>query len=264
MPTPTVDEQIEQVAALIVGCRRLVVFTGAGISTESGIPDFRGPEGLWTKIDPEDFTFQRFISDREVRRRLWQMHKALGFPFGDVEPNAAHLAVAELERLGILDCVITQNVDGLHHKAGNSPEKILELHGNMQWVKCLGCGTRLPFAEVRAWVEAGVEVPECRQCGGILKPDAVFFGEAMPFRETSEAERRASACDLCIVIGSTLSVYPAALMPQHAVRNGARLVIINDGPTELDHMAHVRIVGRAGAVMPRMVASVKARLAARP
>jgi NAD-dependent deacetylase len=262
MKSGRLDEQIEATANLIVGAQRLVVFTGAGISTESGIPDFRGPDGLWTKVDPEDFTYQRFISDREARKRLWEMHRDGGFLFGDVEPNRAHHAVVELERLGKLDCVITQNVDGLHQKAGNSEDKVLQLHGNMQWVKCLACGARHPFAEIRAWLTSGVEVPECARCGGILKPDAVFFGESMPFRETTEAERRSSACDLCIVIGSTLSVYPAALMPQYAVRAGARLVIINDGATELDDIADVRISAKAGDVMSRVLERVKVKLGA--
>jgi len=253
---------IEATADLIVESQRLVVFTGAGISTESGIPDFRGPDGLWTKVDPEDFTYQRFVSDREARRRLWQMHRSMGFPFGDVAPNRAHYAIAELERLGKLDCIITQNVDGLHQKAGNSEDLVLQLHGNMQWVKCLGCGTRHHFAEVRAWLEGGVEVPECARCGGILKPDAVFFGESMPLEVTAEAERRCVSCDLCLVIGSTLVVYPAALMPQYAVESGAKLVIINDGETGLDHLARVRIGGRAGDVMARAVAKVKEKLGA--
>jgi len=255
-------ESVEQIADLIVGSQRIVVFTGAGVSTESGIPDFRGPDGLWTKVDPTDFTYQKFVGDPETRKRIWRMNTTMGFGFDDVEPNAAHHAIVELEKLGKLDCVVTQNVDGLHQKAGNSEDKILELHGNMQWVKCIACGVRHPLEEVRSWVSGGVEVPECAQCGGVLKPDAVFFGEAMPVRETMEAQRRSSACDLCIVIGSTLTVYPAALMPQYAVHAGAKLVIVNDGATELDHAADVRISARAGEVMTRAVARVKEKLRA--
>jgi len=260
MAEQTLEQSIEKLADLIVGSQRIVVFTGAGISTESGIPDFRGPDGLWTRIDPEDFTYQKFVGDREVRRRIWRMHETTGFRFDDVEPNPAHRAVAEMEKLGKLDCIITQNVDGLHQKAGNSGERVLELHGNMQWVKCIRCGVRHPSAEVREWVEAGVDVPECARCGGILKPDAVFFGEAMPEWETAEAQRRSASCDLCIVIGSTLAVYPAALMPQFAVRSGAMLAIINEGGTELDHLAHLRIEARAGEAMSRALALVKAKL----
>jgi NAD-dependent deacetylase len=262
MDEKALGESIEEIADLIVGSKRIVVFTGAGISTESGIPDFRGPDGLWTKVDPNDFTYQKFVGDREARKRIWQLNTTTGFTFGDVEPNRAHNAIAELEKLGKLDCIVTQNVDGLHQKAGSSEERVLQLHGNMQWVKCIDCGVRHPFEEVRGWIEAGVEVPECAECGGILKPDAVFFGEAMPLKETAEAQRRSSACDLCIVIGSTLTVYPAALMPQYAVSSGAKLVIINDGATELDHAADVRITARAGEVMERAIARVKEKLGA--
>lgn len=257
MGNQALEESIAEVAGLIVQSRRIVVFTGAGISTESGIPDFRGPDGLWTKVDPSDFTYQKFVADREVRRRIWQMNATMGFTSEGVEPNLAHRAVAELEKLGRLDCVITQNVDGLHQKAGSSEAKVIQLHGNMQWVKCIDCGARHRSEEVRQWINSGIEVPECLQCGGILKPDAVFFGEAMPLRETAEAEKRSSSCDLCIVIGSTLAVYPAGLMPRYAVNAGAKLVIINDGETELDDVAHVRISARAGEVMARTLAKVK-------
>ena len=260
MDDKALEESIEEIADLIVGSKRIVVFTGAGISTESGIPDFRGPDGLWTKIDPDDFTYQKFVGDREARKRIWQLNTTMGFGFDEVEPNPAHRAVVELEKLGKLDCIVTQNVDGLHQKAGSSEDKVLQLHGNMQWVKCIDCGARHPFAEVRGWIEAGVEVPECAECGGILKPDAVFFGEAMPVKETTEAQRRSSACDLCIVIGSTLTVYPAALMPQYAVSAGAKLVIINDGATELDHAADVRVSAKAGEVMARVMARAKEKL----
>jgi NAD-dependent deacetylase len=260
MDQKRLEESIEDIADLIVKSKRIVVFTGAGISTESGIPDFRGPDGLWTKVDPEDFTYQKFVGDRETRKRIWQMNTTGGLGFAGVEPNPAHKAIVELEELGKLDCIVTQNVDGLHQKAGSSEDRVLQLHGNMQWVKCIGCGVRHPFDEIRGWIEGGVEVPECAACGGILKPDAVFFGEAMPMRETMEAEKRSSACDLCIVIGSTLTVYPAALMPQYAVNAGAKLVIINHGETELDHVAHVRISARAGEVMKQTLERVRQKL----
>jgi NAD-dependent deacetylase len=256
----SLDELIEEVADLIVNAKKVVVFTGAGISTESGIPDFRGPDGLWTKFDPEDFTYQRFVGDREARKRLWQMGKTIGFNWNDMKPNAAHEAVAELDKIGKLDCIVTQNVDGLHQKAGVADDKVIQLHGNMQWVKCLGCGERHRYEEVQRWVDAGVEVPDCAKCGGILKPEGVFFGEAMPVWETMEAEKRSRACDLCIVIGSSLVVYPAALMPYYAMQSGAKLVIINDGPTELDSAADVRISERAGMVMSKVLEKVKAKL----
>jgi len=256
------EDAIESLANLIVESQRIVVFTGAGVSTESGIADFRGPDGLWTKVDPEDFTYQRFVGDLECRKRIWRMHETTGFRFDDVEPNRAHHAIAELEKLSKLDCVITQNVDGLHQKAGNSEARVLELHGNMQWIKCIGCGARHPSAEVRGWIGGGVQVPDCRKCGGILKPDAVFFGEAMPEYETREAQRRSTVCDLCLVIGSTLAVYPAALMPQFALRAGATLVIINQGGTELDHAAHLRIDASAGEVTTRALELVREKLGA--
>jgi len=260
MADVTLEATSEEIARLIFQSQRIVVFTGAGISTESGIPDFRGPDGLWTKVDPSDFTYQKFVADREVRKRIWQLNTSMGFAFDGVEPNLAHRAIAELEQLGKLDCVITQNVDGLHQKAGNSEDRVLQLHGTMQWVKCIGCGERHRFEEVKQWIEGGVEVPECLQCGGILKPDAVFFGEAMPVWETEEAARRSGSCDLCIVIGSTLVVYPAGLMPQYAVNAGAKLVIINDGETALDHVADVRIAARAGEVMTRTMEKLKEKL----
>lgn len=256
----TLDELIEELADLIVGAERVVAFTGAGISTESGIPDFRGPDGIWTKVDPMDFTYQKFVSDPEARKRLWKMRDTVGFSFGESQPNAAHYALAELERLGKLDCIITQNVDGLHQKAGNSADNVIQLHGNMESVKCLSCGARYSFEEVEKWVSGGAEDPECVQCGGILKPDGVFFGEAMPVWETMEAQRRSSACDLCIVIGSSLVVYPAALMPQYAYDAGARIALINDGETSLDDVAHVRISARAGETMSQVVQQVKSKL----
>jgi len=256
----TLEELVEEVADLIVSSRQIVVFTGAGISTESGIPDFRGPDGIWTKIDPDDFTYQKYISDPETRKRHWQMRKGSSLHWGDADPNPAHYAVAELERIGKLDCVITQNIDSLHQKAGNSQDRVIQLHGNMQWVKCLSCDARYRPEEVEKWIESGVEIPECPECGGILKSSAVFFGEPMPAWETAEAQRRSTECDLCIVIGSSLVVYPAAMMPQYAVNSGASLVIINEGTTDLDRIAHVRIWNKAGEVMEQVISRVKSKL----
>jgi len=256
----TLDELIEELADLIVKSQKVVVFTGAGISTESGIPDFRGPEGIWTKYDPSDFTYQKFVGDPEARKRIWKMKDMFGFSWKDFEPNPAHYAIAELEKLGKLDCIITQNVDGLHQKAGNSEDLVIQLHGNMSWVKCINCGDRHPFEEVEKWVRSGIEDPECVQCGGILKPEGVFFGEAMPVWETMEAEKRSRQCDLCIVIGSSLVVYPAALMPEYALHSGAKLAIINEGETGLDHAAHIRISKKAGEVMADVLQRVKKKL----
>ena len=254
------EELIEETAELIVGSKKLVVFTGAGVSTESGISDFRSPGGIWSKFDPEDFTYQKFLKDPEVRKRRWQIFSM--FRMVDlVEPNPAHYAIAELDKLGKLDCVITQNVDGLHQKAGVPEEKVIELHGTTKWVKCLGCGKRYSMSEIAERLDAGVEEPVCDDCGGILKPATISFGEPMPVRETSEAERRSRECDLMIVVGSSLVVYPAAYMPVHAMESGAKLVIINVGPTPMDRVANVLINEKAGQVMANILERVKSRLA---
>ncbi|MDP2954326.1 MAG: NAD-dependent deacylase [Chloroflexota bacterium] len=251
---------IEQVAELIFQAKRVVVFTGAGISTESGIPDFRGPSGLWTKFNPNDFTFDKFLTRPETRRMSWQRFRDLWSK--DWQPNAAHYALAELEKLGKLDCVITQNVDGLHLKAGNSEERVLELHGAVRWVICLNCGKRYTQEEIKMRLAEGEEIPECDDCHGILKAATVSFGQAMPVRETQEAEQRSRNCDLFIVIGSSLVVYPAAYMPLYAVEGRAKLVIINDSPTPMDQQAQVLIQDKAGPVMSRIVERVKQKLAA--
>lgn len=246
----------EKVADLIIRSKRIVVFTGAGVSTESGIPDFRSPGGIWERYDPEDFTIQKFLSNAEVRRKIWGM---LASEFlKDFQPNPAHYAIAELEKMGKLECVITQNVDNLHQMAGNS--KVLELHGNMRWVICLDCHQRYPIKEIRERVKAGEIEPDCPNCGGILKPDAVFFGEALPQRELMEATLYSRNCDLFISIGSTLVVYPAAFMPRYAIEAGAKLVIINLTSTPMDRFATVIIRQKAGEVLPKIIEKVKAKL----
>jgi len=247
--------EVERLAGLIAASRRLVVFTGAGVSTESGIPDFRGPDGVWSRFNPADFTFQKFLTSPETRRLSWQRFRTN--PAHHAQPNPAHLAIAELERLGKLDCVITQNVDNLHQKAGNSEHRVIELHGTLKWVICLECGLRYPSQEVRQWLEEGVDIPLCRECGGLLKSATISFGQAMPERETAEAERRSRLCDLFLVVGSSLVVYPAAFMPVYAMESGAKLAIINLQPTPLDHQAEVVIRAPAGEVLPRVVSRVK-------
>jgi NAD-dependent deacetylase len=249
----------KEAAELIVAARKLVVFTGAGISTESGIPDFRSPGGIWSRFDPEDFTYQKFVSDPEARRKQWRM-LGEGHLTTNAQPNPAHYAIAELDRLGKLDCVITQNVDNLHHKAGVPAEKVFELHGNVQWAVCLSCGRRYPFEHIKARWEGGEEIPDCEECGGMLKPDAVLFGEALPQEVLEEASRRSSDCDLFIVVGSTLVVYPAAYMPIYAVRGGARLIIVNLSDTPMDAQADVVIRAKAGEAMSRIVEKVKEKL----
>ena len=242
----------QNLADLIVSARKTVVFTGAGISTESGIPDFRGPGGVWERFDPEDFTYQKFVSDPEARRKHWQMLHGGGLT-GKASPNPAHYAIAELNRRGKLDCVITQNVDNLHQKAGVPDEKVMELHGNMQRAVCLSCGRYYPFEQVKNRLDAGEEDPDCEVCHGLLKPSVVFFGESLPMKVFDEATLRSRNCDLFIVIGSTLIVYPAANMPIYAVESGAKLAIINLSPTPMDRQATVLIEARAGEAMSGII-----------
>jgi len=256
---PELDILTQRVADLIVSARHTVIFTGAGISTESGIPDFRGPGGIWERFDPDDFTYQKFIKDPEARRKHWRMLHGSGLAT-DAKPNPAHHAIAELDRLGKLDCVITQNVDNLHQKAGVSDDKVLELHGNMQWAVCLNCGHRYPFEQVKTRLDTGEEDPDCETCHGILKPSAVFFGESLPVKVLEEAAFRSRKCDLFIVIGSTLVVYPAAYMPIYAVESGARLVIINLSSTPMDRQAAVLIRAKAGEAMSRVIAGVTGKV----
>jgi len=258
MDSGNVDLLIDQVAELIVEARRVVVSTGAGVSTESGIPDFRSPGGIWSRFDPDDFTIQKFVSSREVRAAQWRMLSESGL-LKNAEPNPAHQAIAELEKIGKLSGVITQNVDSLHHKAGNLPERVFELHGNMRWVRCLGCNVRFPVEEVLKRVSTEI-VPDCTLCGGVLKPDAVFFGEPLPQAVLNAAISLSRNCDLFIVVGSTLVVYPAAYLPMYAVEAGAKLVIVNLSSTPMDPCAAVVIRGKAGQVMPKVVAKVKQAL----
>ena len=249
-------EEMERLAQLIIGSERVIVFTGAGVSTESGISDFRSPGGIWSRYDPEDFTIQKFLSSRETRITHWKMYSETGI-FTKAEPNPAHYATAELYQLGKLDCVITQNIDNLHQKAGVPEDKVFELHGNMQWVVCSGCRRRFPMPEVLQRVQQGIEVPDCPDCRSILKPDVVFFGEVLPRETLTEAIRRSQSCDPFIVIGSTLVVYPAAYMPTYAINAGAKLAIVNLTPTPLDHHATVVIQGKAAEIMSRVMERVR-------
>jgi len=262
MVEQNLDTLAQKAAELIIAAKKLVVFTGAGISTESGIPDFRSPGGIWSRFDPEDFTYQKFTTDVEARRKQWRM-LGEGHLTTEAQPNLAHYAIAELDRLGKLDCVITQNVDNLHHKAGVPAEKIFELHGNVQWAVCLSCGRRYPFEQIKARLEGGEEIPECEACQGMLKPDAVLFGEALPQDVLEEASQRSSDCDLFIVVGSTLVVYPAAYMPIYAVRGGAKLIIVNLSDTPMDAQAAVLIRAKAGEAMNQIVDRVKDKLEGR-
>ncbi len=254
------DTLVNQLAVMIFDSNKIMVFTGAGISTESGIPDFRSPGGIWTKYDPNLFTLQHFLHNEESRRLHWKVLSDDEFMPRDAEPNPAHYAIAELAEMGKLDCVVTQNVDFLHEDGGSYPGTVFHLHGTMGRAKCIKCAQLYPMDEVRQWIENGVDIPECPQCNGLLKPDAVFFGEALPEYEINESQRRAQSCDLCIVIGSSLVVYPAALIPRYAVQSGAKLAIINHDCTELDMHADVCIHESAGKTMSKAVELVRSKL----
>ncbi len=253
------EEKINKVARMIDMAGRIVVFTGAGVSTESGIPDFRSPGGLWTKYDPDDFTIDKFLGSAATRKKMWQRLREGGL-MEDAKPNPAHLAIVELEKMGKLSSLVTQNVDNLHQKAGSNPENIYELHGNMQMLICLDCHQRYPIELVKKSSSSPDYVPVCDYCHGILKPDVIFFGEALPQETLARATQEASECDLMIVIGSSLVVYPAAYIPVYAKQSGAKLVIINIGPTEQDHNADVLINAPAGETMTKIMTRLKAIL----
>lgn len=250
------NAKVDKIAELIIQSGRLTFFTGAGISTESGIPDFRGPGGIWGRFDPNDFTYEKFLNNPDARRKQWHLFKELSI---SAEPNKSHLAIADFYHLGKLDCVITQNIDNLHQKAGVPYKRVLELHGNMQTFVCLGCGKLYPFKQIMNDTK-GNEPPDCRECHGILKANVVFFGEPLPEDILNEAMKRACTCDLMIVIGSELSVYPASYLPAYAVEAGARLVIINLTPTPLDAQADIVVNDKAGEVMAAIAQQVKDRL----
>lgn len=248
----------EILGEMLATSERALAFTGAGISTESGIPDFRGPNGVWTKFDPNEFNFQNYVADPDHRRRVWKMR--LESWDTQYEPNDGHRALADLERLGIIDCVVTQNIDRLHQAAGSTV--VLELHGNAREVVCLSCGARQPASAAHDRVRAGEDDPACLLCGGILKSATISFGQPMPEDIVEEAFYRARQCDLCLVVGSSLVVYPAAGVPLEAKHAGARLVILNQSETEMDGLADLVINEPAGAVLSE-AARIAARLRAR-
>jgi len=252
-----VSEDASRLARLFAEARRPVVFTGAGVSTESGIPDFRSPGGIWDRFDPDEFNYTKFIGSLAGRRKYWQLGRTIYPVIRAAQPNAAHRAFAELHELACLDCCITQNIDNLHQRAGLPADRVIELHGNATRARCLECGAGFTRDEVHEWLERGVDVPECPGCGGIIKPETVLFGEAMPREAMEEAERRARASDLFVVVGSSLVVYPAAYMPLYARDAGATLCIVNLTPTPYDDGADVVIRGKAGEVMARVPHEVR-------
>jgi NAD-dependent deacetylase len=227
--------------------RKAVVFTGAGISTESGIPDFRSPGGIWTQMAP--IQFQDFVSSAEMRKEGWRRRFAMEEMFARVRPNAGHEAVAALVTRGVVSHVITQNIDDLHQLSGIPSGQVIELHGNTRYAKCLDCGARVELEPIRAHFEMHSEAPDCTACGGLLKTATISFGQAMPEIEMERAECATRACDLFLVLGSSLVVYPAAGFPLMAKRGGAKLVIVNREPTELDGFADLVLHAEIGPTL---------------
>jgi NAD-dependent deacetylase len=236
------DPDLTAFGGLIRQARRAVVFTGAGISTESGIPDFRSPGGIWTRMAPIDFA--DFLASAEARRETWRRRFAMEDTFRAALPNRGHRAVAELVRRGTVGAVITQNIDGLHQASGVPPEQVIELHGNTTYAHCLDCARRYALDAVRWAFERDEDAPLCDDCGGYIKTATVSFGQAMPEAAMRRAEAETRAADLFIVAGSSLVVYPAAGFPELAKRNGAALVIVNREPTGLDPIADL-VLNRA-------------------
>jgi NAD-dependent deacetylase len=246
-------EALDRARELLGGARQVVVLTGAGISTDSGIPDFRGPQGVWTK-NPEAekmATLQYYVGDPEVRRRSWRSR--LENPAWTAEPNAGHRALVDLERSGKLHTLVTQNVDELHQRAGTDPAKVVEIHGTMRQVECLSCGERAPMERALERVRAGEEDPPFRTCGGILKSATISFGQNLVADDLMRAQLAAETCDLLLAVGSTLSVYPAAGMVPIAKDAGAALIIVNAEPTPFDPIADAVLRGSISELLPALV-----------
>jgi NAD-dependent deacetylase len=233
-----------------------VVLTGAGISTESGIPDFRGPQGVWTKNPAAEktATLQYYVGDAEVRKQAWR--NRLEGNFFSAAPNDGHRALADLERRASVHTLVTQNVDGLHHAAGSSPEKIVEIHGNVREVKCLTCTWRAPMEIALDRVRAGEDDPHCPDCEGILKSATISFGENLVPEDLVRSQRAAAGADVFLAVGTSLTVFPAADLPSHARRNGARLVILNAQETPYDGVADAVSREQLGHVLPKLVGAV--------
>jgi NAD-dependent deacetylase len=242
------------------GARAVAVLTGAGISTDSGIPDFRGPQGIWTKNPGAEklSTYQTYVSDPAVRRRSWLARR--DNPAWHAEPNRAHTALADLARSGLVTSVITQNIDGLHQKAGTPRDRVIELHGTMFSVVCVSCGDRSPMAGALARVEAGDEDPGCARCGGILKSATVMFGQPLDPGVFARAGQAAAACDVFLAVGSTLTVEPAASLCGLAVGAGAALVIVNRDPTPYDAIAAEVVRDPIGEAVPRIAGQLREAL----
>jgi NAD-dependent deacetylase len=248
------DKKIALIAEKIKQGGKNIVFTGAGISTESGIPDYRSQGGIWDKFRP--VYFDEFMSAREAREEYWRRWKALYKGITRAEPNAGHAAIARLDQMGLLEALITQNVDGLHQEAGLTDKKIIELHGNTRRIRCMSCRNITATEEIQARLNSGDAAPEC-ECGGYLKPDTISFGQAMPVDAVEKATALSHTSDFFLVVGSTLLVQPAAHMPVYAKQNNAFLAIVNLSDTPCDNMCDVLIRDKAGDVLQRIVKEVE-------
>jgi NAD-dependent deacetylase len=239
----------------LAAARRICVLTGAGISTDSGIPDYRGPNGVWTR-DPDAeklVTLGYYLADPEIRRRSWLMRQAM--QEADPQPNAGHAALVDLERQGRLRALITQNIDGLHQAAGSSPERVLEIHGTVHEVVCVGCGERTAMSAALARVAAGEPDPSCQVCGDVLKSATVYFGQLLDEDVVEACAAAASDCDVFLAVGTSLQVWPAAGLADIAVRAGARLVVVNADATPYDDVADLVVRERIGTALPRLVSA---------
>lgn len=255
-PASGLHDALRPIAGSIRGASTVVVLTGAGISTDSGIPDFRGPQGVWTK-DPKAerlSTLSAYMSDRDVRVRAWRLR--LEHPAWTAEPNAAHRALADLEGRGRVHTLITQNIDGLHQKAGISPDRLIEIHGTMREVVCMDCGERGRMERALTRVRAGEDDPDCRACGGILKSATISFGQQLDPRDLERARLAAETCDVFVAAGTSLAVFPVAYLPRRALARGARLAILNAEPTPLDDAADAVVRAPLSSSLPALAALV--------
>lgn len=246
------QEHFRDAAELVQQAHKIVALTGAGISTESGIPDFRSPGSIWQQSPPVSYT--DFIHKPEARRHYWESRRNLSSQVAAAQPNAAHSALAELEQRNKLSGVITQNFDGLHQDAGNKAEHVIELHGTSRAAACTLCGARSSMEELQQRIDAGEIDPCCSSCGGYMKSATILFGQRVPETELMRAKQLIELCDLLLVVGSSLKVVPAATLPRIALRREVPLIIINLQPTSLDSVADVAIHEKAGVVLPQIVA----------
>lgn len=248
-------DQIEQAADVVAEAERIVVFTGAGISTDSGIPDFRGPNGVWTKNPKAEkaSNITNYLNEPDVREAAWQ--NRLTTPAWTAQSNSGHQAIVELERQGRLHALVTQNIDGLHQKAGNDPDKVIEVHGTVWFTRCWECDDRRPMDQALERVRGGDPDPSCLECRGILKSDTISFGQALIPEVIDRALRVSDECDLLLAVGSTLSVFPAANCVPRAKAGGASVVIVNGDETAMDRYADHLLVGQIGEILPRLVPS---------